>query len=340
MVHTLADASRPPVARESIKLSVVVPVYGCAGTLRELHRRLTDILSRLVDSYQIVLVDDRANDGAWPIMQQLAECDTHVLACRLSRNFGQHIAIAAGLEECSGDYAVVMDCDLQDPPESIPELYAKARAGFDIVYARRKSSYQAIERQIYNRMYFKLLGLVSRQKFDGELGSFSIISRRVIDAFLRFQERDRHYLMVLGWLGFESATVDYQRDARPEGQSSYSVRKLVSHAVSGLLFTTTRLLYWVIYAGIGMALTGILLAIFFVIRLYSDGALPGWTSLIVVQFMVGGLIILCLGVASLYIAKIFEATQQRPLYVMQDRIDGRIVARQSQRPREAVAEKS
>jgi dolichol-phosphate mannosyltransferase len=340
MVRSLADASQPQIVHESIKLSVVVPVYRCAGTVRELHRRLTDVLSRLVDSYEIVLVDDRANDDAWPIMQQLAECDAHVLACRLSRNFGQHIAITAGLEECTGEYAVVMDCDLQDPPESIPELYAKARTGFDIVYARRKSSCQAIERQIYNKMYFRLLGLVSRRKFDGELGSFSIISRRVIDALSRFQERDRHYLMVLGWLGFESATIDYRRDVRPEGRSSYSMRKLVAHAVSGLLFTTTRLLYWVIYAGIGMALVGVLLAIFFAIRWYSDGALPGWTSLIVVQFLVGGSIILCLGVASLYIAKIFEAWQQRSLYVMQDRIDGRVIGRQSRQPRESVAEKS
>lgn len=338
MVRAPTDVSERPIARRSVELSVVVPVYGCAATLRELHRRLTDVLSALADSYELVLVDDRSNDGAWPIMRELAEADGNVVACRLARNFGQQIAISAGLEQCCGEHAVVMDCDLQDPPESIPALYAKAREGFDIVYARRKSSHQSLDRRAFNRLYFSLLHLVSGQPFDGELGSFSIISRRVIDAFLRFKERDRHYLMVLGWLGFDTATLEYQRDVRREGRSSYSLRQLLSHAVSGVLFTTTRLLYWVIYAGIGMALLGILLAVFFVVRWYGDGALPGWTSLIVVQFLVGGLIILCLGVASLYIAKIFEAAQQRPLYILQDRIDGRVASQQSQASRETFVE--
>jgi glycosyltransferase involved in cell wall biosynthesis len=328
MVRASGDVSKRPVVREPVELSVVVPVYGCAGTLRELHRRLTDVLSGLVDSYELVLVDDRSNDGAWPIMQELAETDDNVVACRLARNFGQQIAISAGLEQCCGKQAVVMDCDLQDPPESIPALYARAREGFDIVYAKRKSSHQSVDRRALNKLYFNLLQLVSGRPFDGELGSFSIISRRVIDTFLRFKERDRHYLMVLGWVGFDTSTIEYQRDVRREGRSSYSLRQLLSHAVSGLLFTTTRLLYWVIYAGIGMALIGLLLAVFFMVRWYSDGALPGWTSLIVVQFLVGGVIILCLGVASLYIAKIFEAAQQRPLYILQDRIDRRVIGDQ------------
>lgn len=334
MVCALAHASQPHAAREVLKLSVVVPVYGCAGTLRELHRRLSDVLSRLVASYEIVLIDDRSKDCAWQIMRQLAESDSHVVACRLSRNFGQQMAISAGLKECSGHYAIVMDCDLQDPPESIPALFAKAAEGFDIVYAKRQSLHQPLERRLYNKLYFRLLSLVSGRQFDGDLGSFSIISRRVIDAFLRFEERDRHYLMVLGWVGFDSTSIEYLREARPEGRSSYSLSRLLSHALSGILFTTTRLLYWVIYAGLGIASIGILMALFFIVRWYSDGALPGWTSLIVVQFLVGGLTIMCLGVASLYIAKIFEAAQQRPLYIVQDRIVGQA------QPRQAAAERS
>lgn len=322
---TTAQALPRKTPRRSVKLSVVVPVYGCAKILRDLHRRLTEVLSRLVDSYEIVLVDDRANDGAWPIMQELAEHDTHIVACRLSRNFGQQIAITAGLQECSGEHAVVMDCDLQDPPESIPVLYAKALTGFDIVYARRQSTYQSVVRRMSNRAYFALLGLVARQRIDGEFGSFSIISQRVIETFLQFRERDRHYLMVLRWIGFESTSIEYQREARPEGESSYGLGKLLALALAGVMFTTTRLLHWVIYTGIGMALVGLLLAIFFVIRWYNNGGLPGWTSLIVVQFFVGGLIVFCLGVTSLYIGKIFEAAQQRPLYIVQDRIDSRSV---------------
>ena len=186
----------------SVDLSVVVPVYACAGSLSELHRRLTAVLSQLVDRYEIVFVDDRARDGSWAMLQKLAAEDPNVVACRLSRNFGQQLAITAGLAECCGEYAIVMDCDLQDPPEFIPDLLAEARRGFDIVLANRRSDYHSGLRGHANRFYFWLLGAVSGREFSGDPGSFSIISRRIIDAFLSFRERDRHYLMVLNWLGF------------------------------------------------------------------------------------------------------------------------------------------
>lgn len=322
--------------RAAVAVSVVVPVYGCVETLRDLHARVTETLSRLVDSFELILVDDRANDGAWPVMRELAEADPRVVACRLSRNFGQQLAITAGLEQCSGDYAVVMDCDLQDPPEAIADLYAQAQKGFDIVFAKRKSQYQSSRRRLYNRAYFKLLGLAARRQFDGELGAFSIVSRRVIDAYLRFNERDRHYLMVLDWLGFETATIEYRRDSRAVGTSSYSFAKLLSLALSGLFFTTTRLLHWVIYTGVALALAGILLAVFFVIHWFFYGAFVGWTSLIVVQLVLSGIVILCIGVTALYVGKIFEAAQNRPLYVMQEIVDGRTAARQPGRRHETA----
>lgn len=325
-------------AESAVELSVVVPVYGCAGTLRDLHARVTETLSRLVDRFELILVDDRAEDGAWPVMRELAEADPRVIACRLSRNFGQQLAITAGLEQCSGEYAVVMDCDLQDPPEAIAELYAEAKKGFDIVFAKRKSEYQSARRRFSNRLYFKLLGFVARHRIDGELGSFSIISRRVIDAFLRFNERDRHYLMVLNWLGFETATIDYRRDARSVGTSSYSLGKLLALALSGIFFTTTRLLHWVVYAGIGLALAGVLLAVFFVIHWMFYGAFAGWTSLIVVQLVLSGIVILCIGVTALYVGKIFEAAQRRPLYVMQEVVGGKTEARRPRRSIQAVGD--
>ncbi len=159
-----------------------------------------------------------------------------------------------------------------------------------------------------------------------KIGAFSIISRRVAQAFLEFRERDRHYLMILRWLGFDSATIEYDRAARTIGRSSYSLTKLFNFGLAGVFFTTTRLLHWVIYVGLALAGSGLLLALFFIIRWFMYGSVPGWTSLIVVQLVVGGLISLCIGVAALYVGKIFEASQQRPLYLMQDRIDGRELA--------------
>lgn len=309
------------------ELSVVVPVYGCAGTVASLHSRLTNSLRALGLTYEIIFVDDRSEDGAWPIMQRLAETDPFFIACRMSRNVGQQLAITAGLAHCRGTHAVVMDCDLQDPPEAIGRLLEKAQSGADIVYARRRSDYQSPSRMIFNRVYFRVLGIISGQHAEGEMGSFSCISRRVIDAFLQFRERDRHYLMILRQLGYDTAIIDYERAGRDVGQSSYSLLRLVRHALSGIFFTTTRLLYWVIYAGVGLAVLGMAAAALISLRWILYGAAPGWTSLIVLQLLVGGVITLSVGVAGLYIGKIFEASQQRPLYFMQDRLDGSYLAR-------------
>jgi polyisoprenyl-phosphate glycosyltransferase len=313
---------RSSFAERRVELSIVVPVYGCSAALRSLHAGLTRVLPGLVDRYEIILVDDRAHDDSWRILHDLAHSDAHVIACRLSRNFGQQIAITAGLEQARGDYIVVMDCDLQDPPEVIPELLAAARRGADIVFAKRKAVYTSGARTILGRRYFRLLSLLAGLKIDPELGAFSLISRRVAEAFLRFGERDRQYLLILYWLGFETSTIEYDRAPREIGQSSYTLRKLIAHGLSGIFFTTTRLLNWVVYLGFTLAGSSALLAFYFVAQWFFYGSLPGWTSLIVVQLFVGGMITICIGVVALYIGKIFEASQKRPLYFVQDRIDG------------------
>ena len=250
-------------AGRNATVSVVVPVYGCSGTLCVLHERLSKVLADLVSDYEIIYVDDRARDGSWQILKELAERDPHVVACQLSRNFGQQIAITAGLEQCSGDYAVVMDCDLQDPPEVIAKLLATAFRVFDIVFAKRKSVYGSAIRRLASREYFRLLGFLSGGKFDDELGAFSIISRRVVEAFLKFHERDRHYLSILLWLGFEATTIEYDREIRSIGESSYNLRKLILMGLSGMFFATTRLLHWVIYGGFILAAAGSLLALYY-----------------------------------------------------------------------------
>jgi dolichol-phosphate mannosyltransferase len=227
-----------------------------------------------------------------------------------------------------------MDCDLQDPPEVIPQLFAEALKGNAIVYARRKSQHQSAFRMMANRAYFRTLGWIAGRRFDGELGSLSIISRPVIDAFLRFKERDRHYLMILTWLGFRSSTIEYVRDERVVGSSGYSFRRLLALALSGLFFSTTRILHWVIYLGLGLASSGILLSLAYVVRYFVANVAPGWTSLIVVQLVIGGIIIISIGMAALYIGKIFEAVQERPLYLVEEDLDGAEIA--ASQPQEAA----
>jgi glycosyltransferase involved in cell wall biosynthesis len=307
-----------------VELSVVVPVYGCAGCLETLHRRLTAVLGTLAASYEILLVDDCAPDGAWNVIRRLAAADPKVRGIRLSRNFGQHAAITAGLAECRGRHAVVMDCDLQDPPEAIPQLWEKALAGHDIVLARRKRKRQSIFRRLAAALYFRALGAMSNRRFDGEFGAFSILSRPVIDAFLRFQDRDRHYLFILYWLGFDAVAIEYEHAARHSGASSYSLRALLRHAFNGIVFQTTTVLRWIVYFGFMISAAGAALALYLMYLYFSRTPPPGWTSLAVLLLVIGGFIIMSTGVTGLYIGKIFEQVKGRPLYVIDKRINSGI----------------
>ena len=309
-------------AEPSVELSVVVPVYGCRNCIEALHERLSRVLAAAVPSYEIVFVDDRSPDDAWPLLEALAERDAAVRAIRLSRNFGQHAAITAGLAQCVGRRAVVMDCDLQDPPEEIPRLLEKAAEGYDIVLARRLEKKHSAFRRVASRAFFGLLSAFNRSPIDGSFGSFSVISRPVIEAFLKFQDRDRHYLLILRWLGFRVGSIDYVHAARFAGKSAYGLRALLAHALDGMLFQTTVLLRWIVYAGFAVASAGALLAVYFIYMYFAHSIVPGWTSLIVLFLLIGGFIIASTGITGLYIGKIFEQVKGRPLYVI-DRIASR-----------------
>jgi glycosyltransferase involved in cell wall biosynthesis len=303
---------------EAVELSVVVPVYACEESLPELHRRLTETLAWTHGSYELVFVEDRGPDGSWKTLRDLADADPHVRAFRLSRNFGQHLAITAGLAQSRGRWVVVMDCDLQDPPEEIPRLYAKASEGYEVVLARRLRKRASFFRRWASSFYFFLLNTFSKTSIDPGHGSFSIISRKVVDAYLKFKDRDRHYLFVLYWLGFDRASIEYGHAERATGKSSYNFRRLLSHAIGGMFFQTTVLLRWVINIGFALAFAGVGAAVYFVVARASGTAYPGWTSLAVLLLVLGGLIIISTGVTGLYIGRIFNEVRERPLYVIDE----------------------
>ena len=244
----------------NVEISVVVPVYKCAECLRRLHERLDAALAQIPGDHEVVLVDDRSPDESWDILRRLAEQDESVRLVRLSRNFGQHAAITAGVEFARGRWIVVMDCDLQDPPEDIPRLYARAREGAEIVYARRTGRRGPWFRRFASRMYFRLLNASLGTSFDPNYGNFTIISRKVRDAFLRFRDKDRHYLMILRWLGYDHASIDVAHAERYAGESAYTVRTLIKFAIDGLFFQSTTLLRWSTYIGFGASLLGLVLA--------------------------------------------------------------------------------
>ena len=307
---------------EAVELSVVVPVYSCEASLRELHRRLTESLRWTEGSYELVFIEDRGPDGSWGVLRELASEDAHLRAFRLSRNFGQHAAITAGLSLARGRWTIVMDCDLQDPPEEVQRLYTKAAEGYDIVLARRTQKRSSFFRRLASKVYFALLNTFAGTSIDPGHGSFSIISRKVVDSFLTFKDRDRHYLFVLYWLGFEQASIEYEHAERASGKSAYTLRRLLSHALGGMFFQTTILLRWVIYLGFFLAALGLGAAAYFVVARISGTAYPGWTSLVVLLLVIGGLITISTGVTGLYIGRVFNEARERPLFVIDEEIGG------------------
>jgi dolichol-phosphate mannosyltransferase len=269
-------------------------------------------------SLELILVEDRGNDGSWDIIRDLARTDPRVRGFRLSRNFGQHMAITAGLEQSRGRWVMVMDCDLQDPPELIPEFHRKAMEGYDLVLGRRTSRRQSPLRRHAAVLYFRLLSRLCGRRMSGDYGTFSILARPVVDAFLRFGDRDRQYIFILLWLGFQSAEVAYEPAERANGRSSYTIGKLIRHALNGLFFQTTVLLSWILYLGMLVAALGFATALYFLYRYFSGSMLPGWTSLIVVMLVLGGAILMSVGAVGLFVARIFEQVKSRPLYIVAD----------------------
>jgi dolichol-phosphate mannosyltransferase len=296
-------------------ISVVIPVFGCADCLVALHDRLRRSVEEITDRYELVFVDDRSLDGGWEVLQRLAREDAHVRAYRLSRNFGQDAAITAGLAQARGEWAVVMDCDLQEAPEDIPRLWAAAGEGYAIVRTIRRGWRHSAFRRASSRLYRKL---TLETDVRPDYSNLSLLSRQVIDAFLRLRDRDREYMIALDWLGFDATAIEIEHHERHAGESGYTLQRLVRVALDGLFFRSTVLLRVVVLIGFVVALIGIVIAGFEVVDYFveKDKTVPGYTSLAVLLLVLAGFIIVSVGVVGLYVGRIFEQVKNRPLFLI------------------------
>jgi len=299
--------------RSTPEISVVVPVYGCGDCLRALHERLRNSVVEVTPAFELIFVDDCSPDGAWEVLAELTERFPEVRAFGLSRNFGQDAAITAGLSMARGRWTVVLDCDLQEPPEAIPRLYAKAQEGYDIVRTLRSRRGHSRRRRWASRGYRRIFHASDSGR---EYSNMSMLSRPVVDAFLSLRDRDREYALVLDWLGFRHTAVTIDFSERASGESSYTFKHLVAVAFAGMFFQTTILLRVVVFVGFIIALLGVGLAAFNVYD-YSIGHQPtGYTSLAVLLLVLTGFIIISVGVVGLYVGRIFEQVKQRPLFIV------------------------
>ena len=315
---TIAVA-KPPGVRPD--LSIVSPVYMAEKILPALCERLTATMEQLGVEYEIILVCDGSPDGSWTVMEQLAKKYPKLIAVNLSRNFGQHYALTAGMDLASGEWTVAMDCDLQDRPEEIPRLLEKAECGFDIVVARRIERQHKWWKRATSKLYFKAFSLLSGFKMDGSVGSFRIMRRPVMDGLRSMRESYRMFAGLVEWLGFRTGYIDVQHAPRYEGKSSYNFMRLTRMALDGMISFSNRPLYISIALGFAISVISGSYGIYLLISAFFGGVqtLEGWLSTITATSFIGGLILLNQGVLGLYLGRMYNQAKGRPLYVV-DRI--------------------
>ena len=303
-------------------LSIVAAVYRSAPIVAPLVERIVAAVTPVTTDFEIVLVEDCGPDDSWARIVAIAAREPRVRGVRLSRNFGQHVAITAGLAQARGQHVVVMDCDLQDDPAYIPTLLAKAREGFDVVLTKKESRQHVWHRNIGARIFVTLFNVLTRHRpADHHVGGYSLLTRKVVDAFLRVEDVQRHYLLILSWMGFRTTVVPVEHRARHAGKSSYNWSQLVMHAVAGLTSQSTLVLKISIGFGFAYCFAALLGVIYLSVSYFSHGYLAGWASIIVLLLASTGLILLAVGILGLYIGNIFEQVRRRPLYLIQDQVN-------------------
>lgn len=305
-----------------MQLSIVSPVYHGEKMVEQLVERISKSVSTITPDYEIILVNDASPDNSWLKIKELCANNNRVKGINLSRNFGQHYAISAGLSLCSGEWIVVMDCDLQDRPEEIPHLYNKAQEGFDIVYARRVVRHDGFFKRISSKIFHSVFDWLSGIKTDSSISNFGVYNKIVIDEYNKMGEVARSFDSLIKYLGFNTATVDVKHDSRGEGKSSYTFKKLLSLSFDVMISNTNKPLKMAIGFGFFMAFISFCLAVYNIVAKYVGNiGVEGYTTTVFSIWFVGGILLMMLGILGLYVGKIFDQVKQRPIFVIREKLN-------------------
>jgi dolichol-phosphate mannosyltransferase len=298
-------------------ISVIIPVYKAESCLAELCSRLKTQLETITQDFEIILVEDCGGDNSWEIIVELAKKDSRIKGLQFSRNFGQHFGITAGIDYCVGDWVVIMDCDLQDRPEEIPRLYRKAKEGFDVVLARRGKRKDPFFKRVKSWLFYKLFSYLSEIEYDGQVGNFRIISRKVVNNYRLMRERLRLFGGLIAWMGFPTSSIDVQHDERFSGHTSYTFAKLWKLAAEAIIAYSDKPLRLSIRFGFAISSFALVYGAWIVYRAITFGTpILGWSSLMASIYFLGGIVIGILGVLGVYLGKTFDQTKNRPLYIV------------------------
>lgn len=306
--------------KAKVHISVVSPVYGCSTSLIELYLRLVKTLEEITPDFEIILINDASPDNAWEVIKDICNKDSRVVGINLSRNFGQHYSITAGLDNVSGEWVVVMDCDLQDKPEEILNLYNKAKEGYDSVFAQRIDRKDNFFKKLFSKVFYKIFSYLTDTKQDATVGNFGIYKRIVIESILKMQDQIRFFPTMVQWVGFNKFYLPVEHCYRDSGKSNYNFRSLSRLAFNNIIAFSDKPLRLTTKAGFILSTISFFVALFYLI-LYSLGEIKviGFTALILSVWFLAGLIMMLLGIIGIYIGKVFEKVKDRPHYLIQEK---------------------
>ena len=306
----------------SLQLSVIVPCFNEEAVIEHTHARLTDALGRITPDYEIIYVDDGSRDRTAGLLHGIQSQDPRVRVLRLSRNFGHQIAVTAGVDYATGNAVVLIDADLQDPPEVIGDMVAKWREGFHVVYGQRaERSGETRFKLVTARAFYRLINRLSEVPIPLDTGDFRLMDRAVVDALRRMPERHRLLRAMTSWVGYRQAAVSYSRAERFAGTSKYPLRKMLALALDGIVSFSTVPLKIITMIGIAFSVLSVIGIVYAVaLRLLTDMWVPGWTLIFISLLLIGGLQFLFLGVMGEYIGRIYSEAKDRPLFLVMEEL--------------------
>lgn len=306
-----------------IVYSIVVPVYNEKEVLSELYKRITSVMDKLSEPYEIIFVNDGSNDSSLELMKTLYSQDSQVKIISFSRNFGHQIAITAGLDYASGEAVITIDADLQDPPEVIPDLIDKWKEGFDVAYGiREKRAGESFFKLSTASIFYRFLGKITDTNIPADTGDFRLMSRKVVESLKNIRERNRFVRGLVSWVGYRQIGVNYKREKRFAGRTKYPLRKMLKFAIDGVSSFSFLPLRIASYGGFVISGLGLIYAVYAIfIKLFIPKAVPGWASIMVAILFLGGVQLIAIGIIGEYIARIGQETKQRPLYIIKEIIE-------------------
>lgn len=306
-------------------ISIVVPVYRGEPFIVKMYDRIEQVFHSMKDkTFELILVNDQSPDKSWQIIKEESQKHSKIIGVNLSRNFGQHAAITAGLQEAKGNVVIVMDCDLQDVPEEIPSLLAKIEEGYDVVFAQRVNRNDGFFKKLFSKWFYQVLSYLTGIKMDHTIANYGAYRKEVIEAILSMGDYVRYLPTMVKWVGFKSIAVPVKHDSRLEGKSSYNLRSLIRLGVNVVITFSDKPLRLLVNIGLFISFASFALAIIYSI-LYFTGKIEvlGFTSLIISIWFVGGVVITFLGLIGSYIGKMFDQSKNRPVYIVKEKLNAK-----------------